>query len=278
MEKTHNRESNGYTGENHQKLSSDKVYVVSLRAYVYKIVLIIGKKINCSEDQSSIPQDLKPSKLRPQITDNGKSIYHCSFTAARIPADQPGQINNGQYLKLTVISKETSEMCNKCPVSSQCNNSDQRSSVKMASSNLPVRIQLSPNCRLKTDSKTGTSLMFYSDKQSWIEALNYCLSLNSSLVQISNQTVQDAVINLLKNETGLEEGIWVGLERSIFGTTNIEWMWTSRNRTIHPEWNSRVDPLNNHCGKIVLAEDPHRVKLADANCHHSLPFICQDPV
>ncbi|MEQ2229516.1 hypothetical protein ILYODFUR_019660 [Ilyodon furcidens] len=166
-------------------------------------------------------------------------------------------------------------MCNKPPSSSQSNNCDQRSSVNMGSSNSPVRIQLFPNCWLKTDNEPGTSLMFSSDKQSWIEALNYCLSLNSSLVQITNQTVQDAVINLLKNETGLEEGIWVGLERSIFGTTNIEWMWTSRNRTIHPEWNTMVDSLNNHCGKIVLEWDPHRVKLVDANCHDSLPFICQ---
>ncbi|MEQ2307981.1 hypothetical protein AMECASPLE_023582 [Ameca splendens] len=189
-----------------------------------------------------------------------------------------GQNNNDQCLKLTVSSKETYEMSNKCTGSSQSNNRDQRSSVKIASSSSPVRIQLCPNCQLKTDDETGTSLMFYSDKQSWIEALNYCLSFHSSLVQITNQTVQDAVINLLKNETGLEEGIWVGLERSIFGTTNIEWMWTSRNRTIHPEWNSRVDPLNNHCGKIVLAGDLHRVKLDDANCHHILPFICQDPV
>ncbi|XP_014839734.1 PREDICTED: uncharacterized protein LOC106916151 isoform X2 [Poecilia mexicana] len=123
----------------------------------------------------------------------------------------------------------------------------------------------------RADDQTG---MFLMTNKTWIEALQYCRKLNSTLVEITNQTVQEAVTRLLTNKTGLQNSVWVGLERSIFGI-NPEWIWTSRNKTINPDWtiNHPVDPLNNHCGKVVMVEG--QVKLVDENCHESLPFICQ---
>ncbi|XP_014896490.1 uncharacterized protein LOC106952704 isoform X2 [Poecilia latipinna] len=124
----------------------------------------------------------------------------------------------------------------------------------------------------RADDQTGMLLM---TNKTWIEALQFCRILNSTLVEITSPTVQDAVTRLLTNKTGLQNGVWVGLERSIFGI-NPEWIWTSRNKTINPVWTSNhpVDPLNNHCGKVVMAGG--QVKLVDEDCHKSLPFICQD--
>lgn len=111
--------------------------------------------------------------------------------------------------------------------------------------------------------------------KTWIEALQFCKTLNSTLVEITNQTVRDAVIKIVKDKAAeLQNGVWVGLERSIFGT-NSGWIWTSKGEKIGRELNIGLsdDPLNNHCGKVVLDQD--QVKVDDEDCHESLPFICQ---
>uniref|UniRef100_A0A3Q0RTA8 C-type lectin domain-containing protein n=1 Tax=Amphilophus citrinellus TaxID=61819 RepID=A0A3Q0RTA8_AMPCI len=119
----------------------------------------------------------------------------------------------------------------------------------------------------------GTYLQFYQEAKSWIDALEHCQREYSSLAEITNQTVKDEVENLLQNKTGLREGVWVGLERSIFGK-HKEWMWTSGSKNINLQWNSSMQHFNNHCAKIISAE-LQEIKLLDANCHDKLPYICQ---
>lgn len=122
-------------------------------------------------------------------------------------------------------------------------------------------------------------LQFNPKPKSWIDALKDCLNQNSILVQITNQTVQDAVnLLLLNNTASMQNGSWIGLERSIFGQ-NPPWKWTSglkANQTGTPPWNSSapVDAFNNHCGKIISVNGSNFTWL-DANCHEKLPYICQ---
>uniref|UniRef100_A0A8C4DSA1 C-type lectin domain-containing protein n=1 Tax=Dicentrarchus labrax TaxID=13489 RepID=A0A8C4DSA1_DICLA len=126
-------------------------------------------------------------------------------------------------------------------------------------------------------------LTFYQEAKSWIDALEYCQDEreNSSLVHITNQTVQNAVKSLLahKNDS-MKNGAWIGLERSIFGKAP-PWMWTSGPQVQESckQWSSNfpVDCLNNHCGKIiwVTINGSEELKWQDACCHEQLPFICQ---
>ncbi|XP_049431858.1 lithostathine-1-beta-like [Epinephelus fuscoguttatus] len=121
-------------------------------------------------------------------------------------------------------------------------------------------------------------LQFYPEHKSWIDALQHCHNKNSALVQITNQTVQDAVNSVLQNKSGLDGGVWIGLERSIFGV-NVPWQWVSGERVKEHHWSSSafVDPLNNHCGKVIQVKGSQEFKWLDEDCHKELPFICQDP-
>ncbi|XP_044059461.1 uncharacterized protein LOC122879438 isoform X2 [Siniperca chuatsi] len=119
-------------------------------------------------------------------------------------------------------------------------------------------------------------LQFHQEAKSWIDALEHCRSQNSTLVQITNQTVQEAVNSLLQNKTDrMQDGVWIGLERSIFGNI-VPWLWISGSEAAYFAWNSSfpVDRLNNHCGKIIHVKESE-FKGLDANCHNKLPFICQ---
>ncbi|XP_035536340.1 uncharacterized protein LOC118342019 [Morone saxatilis] len=123
-------------------------------------------------------------------------------------------------------------------------------------------------------------LRFYQEAKSWIDALEYCQDEgeNSSLVHITNQTVQNAVKSLLIDKTdSMQNGAWIGLERSIFGK-DVPWRWTSGPQVQKPEqWSSNFphDRLNNHCGKIIWVKGSQEFKWLDACCHEKLPFICQ---
>nr|XP_033486357.1 lithostathine-1-beta-like [Epinephelus lanceolatus] len=119
-------------------------------------------------------------------------------------------------------------------------------------------------------------LRFYQKHKSWIDALQHCHNKNSTLVQITNQRVQDAVNSVLQNKSGLDGGVWIGLERSIFGV-NVPWQWISGERVKEPHWSSSafVDPLNNHCGKVIHVKESQEFKWLDEDCHKELPFICQ---
>lgn len=120
-------------------------------------------------------------------------------------------------------------------------------------------------------------LQFNQVAMSWINALTYCSSQGSSLVEITNHTVWGTVKQLLQNETGLETGVWIGLERSIFGS-DVPWQWISGTVLNDTEWwNSSfpVNMLNNHCGKIIWVNETQKFKWLDGYCHDELPFICQ---
>lgn len=83
----------------------------------------------------------------------------------------------------------------------------------------------------------------------------YCKRMNSSLVHITNKTVQTDVECLLEDTLDLKEEAWIGLERSIFGC-NVPWMWTSGTEVKDDQWKSNFpdDPVNNNCGKIIRVE------------------------
>ena len=90
--------------------------------------------------------------------------------------------------------------------------------------------------------------------------------------------MQKDVEILLENNCrniNLQRGVWIGLEKSIFGC-NVPWMWTSGTEVEYDEWNnsSHIDPVNNHCGKIVWVNGTN-YKWQDAHCFEKLPFICQ---
>uniref|UniRef100_A0A3Q4GS27 C-type lectin domain-containing protein n=1 Tax=Neolamprologus brichardi TaxID=32507 RepID=A0A3Q4GS27_NEOBR len=70
------------------------------------------------------------------------------------------------------------------------------------------------------------NLEFYHENKSWIDALEQCQTDYTSLVEITNKTVNDEVKSLLQNATHLQRGVWIGLERSVFGKDK-EWMWIS---------------------------------------------------
>ncbi|XP_013863460.1 pancreatic beta cell growth factor isoform X2 [Austrofundulus limnaeus] len=94
-----------------------------------------------------------------------------------------------------------------------------------------------------------------------------------------NQTLLDEVKSFLGNNTDWQDGVWVGLERSIFGT-DLDWMWVSDSKAENLNWNSSfpVDRFNNHCGKMILDKESKQIQFLDANCHDELPFVCQGPV
>uniref|UniRef100_A0A3B3Z132 C-type lectin domain-containing protein n=1 Tax=Poecilia mexicana TaxID=48701 RepID=A0A3B3Z132_9TELE len=127
-----------------------------------------------------------------------------------------------------------------------------------------------------TFKSTGSSLQLFDETKSWIEALQYCDQQSSSLVEITNQTVLEELKTILANKNELQKEVWVGLERSIFGT-NVKWQWTSGAKADQSKWISSfpANGFNNHCGKIVWNKQSRTIQLLDANCHDKLPFICQ---
>ncbi|MED6289817.1 hypothetical protein CHARACLAT_006869 [Characodon lateralis] len=142
-----------------------------------------------------------------------------------------------------------------------------------------VVVQCNGNNELQVigvDHETDNPLRFHNENKSWIKALQHCHNFNSTLAQINNLTVVEEVTSFLEEKTEYQNGVWIGLERSIFGT-DIEWKWISGISDVYLRWNSNfpVDPLNNHCGKIIWLKESQNIQLLDGNCHEKLPFICQ---
>ncbi|XP_029923161.1 macrophage mannose receptor 1-like [Myripristis murdjan] len=131
-------------------------------------------------------------------------------------------------------------------------------------------------CYEDEDPTTSYGLQFYSESKSWIGALNHCLSQNTTLVQITNQSVQDAVSQHLKNQA-VSGGVWIGLERPIFGC-NVDWLWYRGLTVNFTQWNSNfpTDVYKHHCGKIIKSGEPAVFTWLDASCFQKLPFICQN--
>ncbi|XP_014906498.1 uncharacterized protein LOC106958866 isoform X2 [Poecilia latipinna] len=197
--------------------------------------------------------------------------------------------NAGTYscLEVTVKGKKY-KMCKKCCrnlclAPAFCKICEERKEQYSASDfPLQVKIELKDSiCDLSgtesTFDETSSSLQLFDETKSWIEALQYCDQQSSSLVEITNQTVLEELKTILANKTGLQKEVWVGLERSIFGT-NVKWQWISGATAEQADWISSfpANGFNNHCGKIVWNNQSQTIQLLDANCHDKLPFICQD--
>ncbi|XP_036005845.1 uncharacterized protein LOC105923387 isoform X1 [Fundulus heteroclitus] len=183
---------------------------------------------------------------------------------------------NGEY----VICKKC--CMDQCPATCRGATCKKRLRLKVKksdiSSNSTINLQLSGTCELRVDdddNETETSLLINYEARSWIKALQHCKDLNTTLVQITNDTVGEDVVSLLEERPELQDGVWIGLERSIFGT-DTEWKWTSGIRAEYSVWksSSSVDPLNNHCGKLVWLEESQQTQLLDGDCHQRLPFLC----
>ena len=126
--------------------------------------------------------------------------------------------------------------------------------------------------------KDAVVLKFYQEAKSWFDALKHCKDEHLSLVQITNSMMQFEVKSLLQGEvSSIQAGVWIGLERSMFGKDPIPWKWISGTEVGQTDqWNSSfpVDRFNNHCGKIIQVNETDFGWL-DAWCHDELPFICQ---
>ncbi|XP_029026163.1 uncharacterized protein LOC114867553 isoform X2 [Betta splendens] len=127
------------------------------------------------------------------------------------------------------------------------------------------------------NSDYDTGLYFYNDSRSWFYALRFCGTQNYTLVEITDGTVEDDVTNLLQNETVTQNGVWVGLERPIFGF-DTTWRWITGGEVNTSQWSSSSPPssTNKYCGKIIWVNETQTIKLLDDDCFKELPFICQD--
>ncbi|CAK6967308.1 uncharacterized protein LOC122983437 isoform X1 [Scomber scombrus] len=185
-------------------------------------------------------------------------------------------------------SNHTCDICgNKCSnVSNTRNGGESQRNIKIHlqpsdDSTVNITVEISEIVKNYSINCIDTALQFYSEPKSWIEALKTCRGNQSELVHITNQSVWYDVNSLLEeekteNKAVLNNGVWIGLERSIFGC-NPKWMWTSGTEVNKCTWNSSfpVDPLNHHCGKVVWIETFHNHTWLDEDCFKKLPFICQ---
>lgn len=121
-----------------------------------------------------------------------------------------------------------------------------------------------------------TGLSFYEEPKTWIAALQHCRKKNATLVQISNNTVDNEVTSLLQNHQQNEA--WIGLERSIFAC-NATWKWISGDSVQPDKWNTSTVPnsVNKYCGKIIRVKNT-TYRWSDADCFEKLPYICQGTV
>ncbi|XP_043976121.1 uncharacterized protein LOC122832948 [Gambusia affinis] len=225
-----------------------------------------------------------------KVTCISRSENDLKLVLRALPKDCSGH-NDGTYLflegpegALGNNNKMCKNCCRKhsCSAPDFCKDNEERIMLFFKPTDLRVEIELKDStCKLSetpsTFDETSSSLVLFNEAKSWIEALNNCDQLSSSLVEITNQTVWEELQNMLVNKAELQRGVWVGLERSIFGT-NTKWQWTSGAKVEQSKWISSfpADGLNNHCGKIVWNNQSKNIQLLDANCHDELPFICQD--
>ncbi|CAK6967304.1 uncharacterized protein LOC122983437 isoform X1 [Scomber scombrus] len=186
------------------------------------------------------------------------------------------------------LIRASNHMCdicgNKCSNVSNTRNGDIEIHLQ-STDNRTVNIKIKTSNNVRNYSinciSGNTALQFYTEPKSWIEALKTCRGNRSELVHITNRSVWYDVNSLLKkekteNETVLDNGVWIGLERSIFGC-NPKWMWTSGKVVNNTSGNSSfpVDRLNHHCGKVVWIKTFHNYTWLDEDCFKELPFICQ---
>ncbi|KAG8002089.1 hypothetical protein GBF38_012436 [Nibea albiflora] len=131
--------------------------------------------------------------------------------------------------------------------------------------------------------RTGSEVLssyyiyFSNEAKSWIDALEYCKNSGSILAEITNDNVWNTVKTSIRDKvTNMEDGAWVGLERSIFANKVITWKWVLHGTESSSRWHKSfpINKFNYHCGKIIWAQG-EGYKLLDDSCRKKLPFICQ---
>ncbi|CAI5694344.1 unnamed protein product [Oreochromis niloticus] len=122
----------------------------------------------------------------------------------------------------------------------------------------------------------AANISLHSESKSWIDALEDCQMEHFSLVEICEKKVRDDV-KRLQNKTDSKTGVWIGLQRSIFGYSP-EWKWISGYNVVKSQLNrtsSANSDFDNHCGKVIFDNKTEEIKWSNANCHEKLPYICQ---
>ncbi|XP_039865512.1 secretory phospholipase A2 receptor-like isoform X2 [Simochromis diagramma] len=120
------------------------------------------------------------------------------------------------------------------------------------------------------------NVSLHNKSKSWIDALEDCQKDHFSLVEICEKKVRDDV-KRLQNKTDSKTGVWIGLQRSIFGY-RPEWKWISGYNVVKSQLNralSTNSDFDNHCGKVIFDNKTEEIKWSNADCHEKLPYICQ---
>lgn len=128
----------------------------------------------------------------------------------------------------------------------------------------------------KTYSRFLCPVSLHNNRKSWIDALEDCQTEHFSLVEICEKKVWDDVKSL-QNKTDSKTGVWIGLQRSIFGYSP-EWKWISGYNVVNSQLNrtsSANFDFDNHCGKVIFGNKTEEMKWSNADCHEKLPYICQ---
>lgn len=128
----------------------------------------------------------------------------------------------------------------------------------------------------KTYSRFLCPVSLHNKSKSWIDALEDCQRDHFSLVEICEKKVRDDV-KRLQNKTDSKTGVWIGLQRSIFGY-RPEWKWISGYNVVKSQLNrasSTNSDFDNHCGKVIFDNKTEEIKWSNADCHEKLPYICQ---
>ncbi|CAB1345876.1 unnamed protein product, partial [Coregonus sp. 'balchen'] len=201
------------------------------------------------------------STTSPPTTTNGQSTTSPPTTTNGQSTTTPPTTTNGQSTTSPPTSTSSGQLISSGPTSP-----DRKPTSSPSSTTYPLHPDY---------------LHYFNESKSWINALEFCKSRGSTsnLVHITNQIVQADVTQLLAN-VGLPcEGVWIGLERSIF-EWSAPWLWTSSDvdKVVkYREWHScfPLNPINYHCGKMVRVGNGE-LKWLDASCHQELPFIFEE--
>lgn len=105
----------------------------------------------------------------------------------------------------------------------------------------------------KTYSRFLCPVSLHNKSKSWIDALEDCQRDHFSLVEICEKKVRDDV-KRLQNKTDSKTGVWIGLQRSVFGY-RPEWKWISGYNVVKSQLNrtsSTNSDFDNHCGKVIF--------------------------
>ncbi|XP_019222737.2 regenerating islet-derived protein 3-gamma [Oreochromis niloticus] len=158
----------------------------------------------------------------------------------------------------------------------------QQTAVNLTQQNGNICFNMSPKNGMKVKIKfqcaeyPAANISLHSESKSWIDALEDCQTEHFSLVEICEKKVRDDV-KRLQNKTDSKTGVWIGLQRSIFGYSP-EWKWISGYNVVNSQLNrtsSANSDFDNHCGKVIFDNKTEEIKWSNANCHEKLPYICQ---